>query len=225
MRTSIAVAKARQREMQSVLVKKMKEKEGETNNTSASESVGTSSGTNSTSSQKINDMIQTVQKEASLVARLVVEADEKESLLSSSSTPARATKPNAERKAFKTLENKLPKLMTGLFDGETPELSEYEVAFKEASNFLRAEKASLESKIQSFDESIEKYRAMFAFIFSNDDVNDEDEDDVREKENEVRRETNLEVGKKTKDEGGGTAVEAKEEDDGASFAEKFANFF
>lgn len=224
MRTSIAVAKARQREMQSVLVKKMKEKEGETNNTSASESVGTSSGTNSTSSQKINDMIQTVQKEASLVARLVVEADEKESLLSSSSTPARATKPNAERKAFKTLENKLPKLMTGLFDGETPELSEYEVAFKEASNFLRAEKASLESKIQSFDESIEKYRAMFAFIFSNDDVNDEDEDDVREKENEVRRETNLEVGKKTKDEGGGTAVEAKE-DDGASFAEKFANFF
>ena len=31
-------------------------------------------------------------------------------------------------------------------------------------------------------------------------------------------------GKKTKDEGGGTAVEAKE-DDGASFAEKFANFF
>ena len=32
---------------------------------------------------------------------------------------------------------------------------------------------------------------MFAFIFSNDDVNDdEDEDDVREKENEVRRETN-----------------------------------
>ena len=96
---------------------------------------------------------------------------------------------------------------------------------KEASNFLRAEKASLESKIQSFDESIEKYRAMFAFIFSNDDVNDEDEDDVREKENEVRRETNLEVGKKTKDNGGGfTAVEAKE-DDGASFAEKFANFF
>ena len=225
MRTSIAVAKARQREMQSVLVKKMKEKEGETNNTTASESVGTSSGTNSTSSQKINDMIQAVQKEASLVARLVVEADEKESLLSSSSTPARATKPNAERKAFKTLENKLPKLMTGLFDGETPELSEYEVAFKEASNFLRTEKASLESKIQSFDESIEKYRAMFAFIFSNDDVNDEDEDDVREKENEVRRETNLEVGKKTKDEGGGTAVEAKEEDDGASFAEKFANFF
>ena len=223
MRTSIAVAKARQREMQSVLVKKMKEKEGETNNTSASESVGTSSGTNSTSSQKINDMIQTVQKEASLVARLVVEADEKESLLSSSSTPARATKLNAERKAFKTLENKLPKLMTGLFDGETPELSEYEVAFKEASNLLRAEKASLESKIQSFDESIEKYRAMFAFIFSNDDVND-DEDDVREKENEFRRETNLEVGKKTKDEGGGTAVEAKE-DDGASFAEKFANFF
>ena len=224
MRTSIAVAKARQREMQSVLVKKMKEKEGETNNTTASENVGTSSGTNSTSSQKINDMIQTVQKEASLVARLVVEADEKESLLSSSSTPARATKLNAERKAFKTLENKLPKLMTGLFDGETPELSEYEVAFKEASNFLRAEKASLESKIQSFDESIEKYRAMFAFIFSNDDVNDDDEDDVREKENEFKRETNLEVGKKTKDEGGGTAVEAKE-DDGASFAEKFANFF
>ena len=225
MRTSIAVAKARQREMQSVLVKKMKEKEGETNNTTASESVGTSSSTNSTSSQKINDMIQAVQKEASLVARLVVEADEKESLLSSSSTPARATRLNDERKAFKTLENKLPKLMTGLFDGETPELSEYEVAFKEASNFLRTEKASLESKIQSFDESIEKYRAMFAFIFSNDDVNDEDEDDVREKENEVRRETNLEVGKKTKDEGGGTAVEAKEEDDGASFAEKFANFF
>ena len=227
MRTSIAVAKARQREMQSVLVKKMKEKEGETNNTSASESVGTSSGTNSTSSQKINDMIQTVQKEASLVARLVVEADEKESLLSSSSTPARATRLNAERKAFKTLENKLPKLMTGLFDGETPELSEYEVAFKEASNFLRAEKASLESKIQSFDESIEKYRAMFAFIFSNDDVNDdEDEDDVREKENEFRRETNVEVGKKTEDrEGGGFAkVEAKEDDD-ASFAEKFANFF
>ena len=225
MRTSIAVAKARQREMQSVLVKKMKEKEGETNNTTASESVGTSSSTNSTSSQKINDMIQAVQKEASLVARLVVEADEKESLLSSSSTPARATRLNAERKAFKTLENKLPKLMTGLFDGETPELSEYEVAFKEASNFLRTEKASLESKIQSFDESIEKYRAMFAFIFSNDDVNDEDADDVREKENEGRRETNLEVGKKTKDEGGGTAVEAKEEDDGASFAEKFANFF
>ena len=224
MRTSIAVAKARQREMQSVLAKKMKEKEGETNNTTASENVGTSSGTNSTSSQKINDMIQTVQKEASLVARLVVEADEKESLLSSSSTPARATKLNAERKAFKTLENKLPKLMTGLFDGETPELSEYEVAFKEASNLLRAEKASLESKIQSFDESIEKYRAMFAFIFSNDDVND-DEDDVREKENEFRRETNLEVGKKTKDDGGGRAkVEAKE-DDGASFAEKFANFF
>ena len=224
MRTSIAVAKARQREMQSVLAKKMKEKEGETNNTTASENVGTSSGTNSTSSQKINDMIQTVQKEASLVARLVVEADEKESLLSSSSTPARATKLNAERKAFKTLENKLPKLMTGLFDGETPELSEYEVAFKEASNLLRAEKASLESKIQSFDESIEKYRAMFAFIFSNDDVND-DEDDVREKENEFRRETNLEVGKKTKDDGGGrTKVEAKE-DDGASFAEKFANFF
>jgi hypothetical protein len=180
-------------------------------------------------------MIQTVQKEASLVARLVVEADEKESLLSSSSTPARArvlgfwgfaTRLNAERKAFKTLENKLPKLMTGLFDGETPELSEYEVAFKEASNFLRAEKASLESKIQSFDESIEKYRAMFAFIFSSDDVNDEDEDDVREKENEFRRETNVEVGKKTEDrEGGGFAkVEVKEDDD-ASFAEKFANFF
>ena len=128
-------------------MKKMKEKEGETNNTSASESVGTSSGTNSTSSQKINDMIQTVQKEASLIGRLVVEADEKESLLSSSSNTARATRLNAERKAFKTLENKLPKLMTGLFDGETPELSEYEVAFKEASNFLRAEKASLESKI------------------------------------------------------------------------------
>ena len=67
--------------MQSVLVKKMKEKEGETNNTTASESVGTSSSTNSTSSQKINDMIQTVQKEASLVARLVVEADERISSL------------------------------------------------------------------------------------------------------------------------------------------------
>ena len=38
------------------------------------------------------------------------------------------------------------------------------------------------------------------------------------------KESGFEEGKKTKDEGGGTAVEAKE-DDGASFAEKFANFF
>ena len=188
MRTSIAVAKARQREMQSVLTKKMKEKEGETSATasdgndtsgdSSSSSSSSSSSTSSTaitsSSQKINEMVQTVQKEASLVARLVVEADAKESLLSSSPTPALTTskKTAAEKKALKALEQKLPSLMTGLFDGDTPELSEYEVAFDKALELLRAEKASLDSKIQSLDDDIEKYRAMFSFIFPEDQSED-----------------------------------------------------
>ena len=181
MRTSIAVAKARQREMQSVLTKKMKEKEGETsatasdgNATSGDSSSSTSSTAITSSSQKINEMVQTVQKEASIVARLVVEADAKESLLSSSPTPALTTskKTAAEKKALKALEQKLPSLMTGLFDGDTPELSEYEVAFDKASELLRAEKASLDSKIQSLDDDIEKYRAMFAFIFPEDQSED-----------------------------------------------------
>jgi len=73
---------------------------------------------------------------------------------------------------LKTLEQKLPSLMTGLFDGDTPELSEYEVAFDKASELLRAEKASLDSKIQSLDVDIEKYRAMFAFIFPDDQSED-----------------------------------------------------
>ena len=181
MRTSIAVAKARQREMQSVLTKKMKEKEGETsatasdgNATSGDSSSSTSSTAITSSSQKINEMVQTVQKEASIVARLLVEADAKESLLSSSPTPALTTskKTAAEKKALKALEQKLPSLMTGLFDGDTPELSEYEVAFDKASELLRAEKASLDSKIQSLDDDIEKYRAMFAFIFPEDQSED-----------------------------------------------------
>ena len=179
MRTSIAVAKARQREMQSVLTKKMKEKEGETSATASdgndiSGDSSSSSTAITSSSQKINEMVQTVQKEASLVARLVVEADAKESLLSSSPSPALTTskKTVAEKKALKTLEQKLPSLMTGLFDGDTPELSEYEVAFDKASELLRAEKASLDSKIQSLDVDIEKYRAMFAFIFPDDQSED-----------------------------------------------------
>jgi len=179
MRTSIAVAKARQREMQSVLTKKMKEKEGETSATASdgndiSGDSSSSSTAITSSSQKINEMVQTVQKEASLVARLVVEADAKESLLSSSPSPALTTskKTVAEKKALKTLEQKLPSLMTGLFDGDTPELSEYEVAFDKASELLRAEKASLDSKIQSLDDDIEKYRAMFAFIFPEDQSED-----------------------------------------------------
>ena len=179
MRTSIAVARARQREMQSVLTKKMKEKEGETSATASDgNDTGGDSSSSSTaitsSSQKINEMVQTVQKEASIVARLVVEADAKESLLSSSPTPALTTskKTAAEKKALKTLEQKLPSLMTGLFDGDTPELSEYEVAFDKASELLRAEKTSLDSKIQSLDDDIEKYRAMFAFIFPDDQSED-----------------------------------------------------
>ena len=179
MRTSIAVAKARQREMQSVLTKKMKEKEGETSATASdgndiSGDSSSSSTAITSSSQKINEMVQTVQKEASIVARLVVEADAKESLLSSSPSPALTTskKTVAEKKALKTLEQKLPSLMTGLFDGDTPELSEYEVAFDKASELLRAEKASLDSKIQSLDVDIEKYRAMFAFIFPDDQSED-----------------------------------------------------
>lgn len=179
MRTSIAVAKARQREMQSVLTKKMKEKEGETSATASdgNDTSGDSSSSSTvitSSSQKINEMVQTVQKEASIVARLVVEADAKESLLSSSPSPALTTskKTVAEKKALKTLEQKLPSLMTGLFDGDTPELSEYEVAFDKASELLRAEKASLDSKIQSLDDDIEKYRAMFAFIFPDDQSED-----------------------------------------------------
>jgi predicted nuclease with TOPRIM domain len=62
--------------------------------------------------------------------------------------------------------------MTGLFDGDTPELSEYEVAFDKALELLRAEKASLDSKIQSLDDDIEKYRAMFSFIFPEDQSED-----------------------------------------------------
>jgi len=157
----------------------MKEKEGETSATASdgndiSGDSSSSSTAITSSSQKINEMVQTVQKEASLVARLVVEADAKESLLSSSPSPALTTskKTVAEKKALKTLEQKLPSLMTGLFDGDTPELSEYEVAFDKASELLRAEKASLDSKIQSLDVDIEKYRAMFAFIFPDDQSED-----------------------------------------------------
>ena len=71
--------------------------------------------------------------------------------------------------------------MTGLFEGDTPELSEYEVAFKEAQKVLLTERHSLESKIQSFDEIIDNYRAMFALVFALED--DDDKEDQEEEEN------------------------------------------
>ena len=186
LRTSIALAKARQREMQkrqremqNVLAKNVEKQEGKGKTSTDS---GSSSKSNIiTSSQKINDMIQTIQKEASLVARLVVEADAKESLLESNQTPSTPALTNAERKAYRNIEQKLPTLMTGLFEGDTPELSEYEVAFKEAQKVLLTERHSLESKIQSFDEIIDNYRAMFALVFALED--DDDKEDQEEEEN------------------------------------------
>ncbi len=71
--------------------------------------------------------------------------------------------------------------MTGLFEGDTPEFSEYEVAFKEAQKMLLTERHSLESKIQSFDEIIDNYRAMFALVFALED--DDDKEDQEEEEN------------------------------------------
>ena len=188
LRTSIALAKARQREMQkrqremqNVLAKNVEKKEGKGKTSTDS---GNSSKSNIiTSSQKINDMIQTIQKEASLVARLVVEADAKESLLKSNQTPSTPALTNAERKAYRNIEQKLPTLMTGLFEGDTPELSEYEVAFKEAQKVLLTERHSLESKIQSFDEIIDNYRAMFALVFALEDDDDYKEEDQEEEEN------------------------------------------
>ena len=72
--------------------------------------------------------------------------------------------------------------MTGLFEGDTPEFSEYEVAFKEAQKVLLTERHSLESKIQSFDEIIDNYRAMFALVFALED-DDDDKEDQEEEEN------------------------------------------
>ena len=202
LRTSIALAKARQREMQNVLAKNVEKKEGKGKTSTDS---GNSSKSNIiTSSQKINDMIQTIQKEASLVARLVVEADAKESLLESNQTSSTPALTNAERKAYRNIEQKLPTLMTGLFEGDTPEFSEYEVAFKEAQKVLLTERHSLESKIQSFDEIIDNYRAMFALVFA---LEDDDEDDEEENGDDTKKK------KKENDTG----------DDDDDF-EKFANF-
>lgn len=209
MRTSIALAKARQREMQkrqremqNVLAKNVEKQEGKGKTSTDS---GSSSKSNIiTSSQKINDMIQTIQKEASLVARLVVEADAKESLLESNQTSSTPALTNAERKAYRNIEQKLPTLMTGLFEGDTPELSEYEVAFKEAQKVLLTERHSLESKIQSFDEIIDNYRAMFALVFA---LEDDDEDENGENGDDAKKK------KKENDTG----------DDDDDF-EKFANF-
>ena len=186
LRTSIALAKARQRELQNVLAKNVEKQEGKGKTSTDS---GSSSKSNIiTSSQKINDMIQTIQKEASLVARLVVEADAKESLLESNQTPSTPALTNAERKAYRNIEQKLPTLMTGLFEGDTPEFSEYEVAFKEAQKVLLTERHSLESKIQSFDEIIDNYRAMFALVFAleddDEDENGENGDDAKKKNKE-----------------------------------------
>ena len=205
LRTSIALAKARQREMQNVLAKNVEKQEGKGKTSTDS---GSSSKSNIiTSSQKINDMIQTIQKEASLVARLVVEADAKESLLESNQTPSTPALTNAERKAYRNIEQKLPTLMTGLFEGDTPEFSEYEVAFKEAQKVLLTERHSLESKIQSFDEIIDNYRAMFALVFALED--DDDKEDQEEEEN-----------------GDDTKKKKKENDTGddEDDFEKFANF-
>ena len=209
LRTSIALAKARQREMQkrqremqNVLAKNVEKKEGKGKTSTDS---GNSSKSNIiTSSQKINDMIQTIQKEASLVARLVVEADAKESLLESNQTSSTPALTNAERKAYRNIEQKLPTLMTGLFEGDTPEFSEYEVAFKEAQKVLLTERHSLESKIQSFDEIIDNYRAMFALVFA---LEDDDEDENGENGDDAKKK------KKESDTG----------DDDDDF-EKFANF-
>ena len=209
LRTSIALAKARQREMQkrqremqNVLAKNVEKKEGKGKTSTDS---GNSSKSNIiTSSQKINDMIQTIQKEASLVARLVVEADAKESLLESNQTSSTPALTNAERKAYRNIEQKLPTLMTGLFEGDTPEFSEYEVAFKEAQKVLLTERHSLESKIQSFDEIIDNYRAMFALVFA---LEDDDEDENGENGDDAKKK------KKENDTG----------DDDDDF-EKFANF-
>ena len=209
LRTSIALAKARQREMQkrqremqNVLAKNVEKKEGKGKTSTDS---GSSSKSNIiTSSQKINDMIQTIQKEASLVARLVVEADAKESLLESNQTSSTPALTKAERKAYRNIEQKLPTLMTGLFEGDTPEFSEYEVAFKEAQKVLLTERHSLESKIQSFDEIIDNYRAMFALVFA---LEDDDEDENGENGDDAKKK------KKENDTG----------DDDDDF-EKFANF-
>ena len=209
LRTSIALAKARQREMQkrqremqNVLAKNVEKKEGKGKTSTDS---GNSSKSNIiTSSQKINDMIQTIQKEASLVARLVVEADAKESLLESNQTSSTPALTKAERKAYRNIEQKLPTLMTGLFEGDTPEFSEYEVAFKEAQKVLLTERHSLESKIQSFDEIIDNYRAMFALVFA---LEDDDEDENGENGDDAKKK------KKESDTG----------DDDDDF-EKFANF-
>ena len=209
LRTSIALAKARQREMQkrqremqNVLAKNVEKKEGKGKTSTDS---GNSSKSNIiTSSQKINDMIQTIQKEASLVARLVVEADAKESLLESNQTSSTPALTKAERKAYRNIEQKLPTLMTGLFEGDTPEFSEYEVAFKEAQKVLLTERHSLESKIQSFDEIIDNYRAMFALVFA---LEDDDEDENGENGDDAKKK------KKENDTG----------DDDDDF-EKFANF-
>ena len=74
--------------------------------------------------------------------------------------------------------------MTGLFEGDTPEFSEYEVAFKEAQKVLLTERHSLESKIQSFDEIIDNYRAMFALVFA---LEDDDEDENGENGDDARK--------------------------------------
>ena len=94
--------------------------------------------------------------------------------------------------------------MTGLFEGDTPEFSEYEVAFKEAQKVLLTERHSLESKIQSFDEIIDNYRAMFALVFA---LEDDDEDENGENGDDAKKK------KKENDTG----------DDDDDF-EKFANF-
>ena len=58
-----------------------------------------------TSSQKINDMIQTIQKEALLVGRLVVRSRrEKVSLLESNQTSSTPALTKAERKAYRNIE-------------------------------------------------------------------------------------------------------------------------
>ena len=121
----------RQREMRNVLAKNVeKRKEKEKRRPIAVTVVSNII----TSSQKINDMIQTIQKEVSYAA-LVVEASE-ESLLESNQTSSTPALTKAERKAYRNIEQKLPTLMTGLFEGDTPEFSEYEVAFKEAQKVL-----------------------------------------------------------------------------------------
>ena len=72
--------------------------------------------------------------------------------------------------------------MTGLFDGETPELSESKSRSKKLELLQRRKPGRIQDSI--LRRCIEKYRAMFAFIFSNDDVND-DEDEPSEKRKRI----------------------------------------